>query len=86
MQKLKTIEDNCFWSMEYRAVGMSENPGVPVVIKALEITRLDLTMQPLIHPILSQIIDSCFYLPERLHGPFLLQLFLRFLALIFKVR
>ena len=36
-----------------------------VYSKALEITRLDLTMQPLIHPILSQIIDSSPCCPER---------------------
>ena len=36
-----------------------------VYSKALEITRLDLTMQPLIQPILPQIIDSSFYFPER---------------------
>ena len=29
------------------------------------ITGLDITMQPLIQPFLSQIIDSCFYFPER---------------------
>ena len=33
--------------------------------KALEITRLNITMQSLIQSILSQIIDSCFYFPER---------------------
>ena len=30
-----------------------------------EITRLDITMQPLIQPILCQIIDTCFYFPEK---------------------
>ena len=29
---------------------------------------MDITMQPLIQPILSQIIDSCFYYPERFSG------------------
>ena len=36
-----------------------------LIIKAREITRLDLTMQPLIQDILSQIIDSSPCCPER---------------------